>query len=174
MASEYIRKDGKLIPVGGKADLVDGKKIKANQWYIVEGGEWVAVDFTDGIFARLLSVRGGVKKVRTDDNKVLFIASDDNGNHAHGKTLKIALEELKFKNASRDVEQFRNMPKDTKKSPTEWAFVYRCVTGACQSGTEHFMATKGKLKAKYTLAEIVEQTRGAFGSDKFREVVGVA
>jgi hypothetical protein len=41
MASEYIIKDGKSIPVGGKADLVDGKILKPNRSYIVEKGEWV-------------------------------------------------------------------------------------------------------------------------------------
>ena len=34
MASEYVKKDEKFIPVGGKADLIDGKKLKANCWYI--------------------------------------------------------------------------------------------------------------------------------------------
>jgi hypothetical protein len=30
MASEYIKKDNELVPVGGKADLVDGKLLKPN------------------------------------------------------------------------------------------------------------------------------------------------
>jgi hypothetical protein len=172
MASEYVKKNGKFIPVGGKADIVDGKKIKANAWYIVEGGEWVEVDYSDGIFSRVLSTKNGVKKVKTDNNEILFIASDANGNHAHGETIKRAVEELAFKTASRDVEQYRNMPLTTKKTPAEWSFVYRVITGACTSGTKSFMESRGKLKAKYTLAEIIEQTNGAFGSDKFKEVVG--
>jgi len=30
------------------------------------------------------------------------------------------------------VSRFRNMPPDTRKTPSEWAFVYRMVTGACE------------------------------------------
>ena len=171
MASEYTRKDGKLIPVGGKAEIVDGKKLKAGCWYIVEGGAWVEVDFTDGIFSRVVSSKGGVKKVKTDEGKTLFIVSDDNGNNAHGKTIKEALEDLKFKIASRDVSQYQNMALTEKKTPSEWAFVYRVITGACQSGTASFIESKGKLKKNYTLAEITEQTRGAYGFERFQSVV---
>jgi len=172
MASEYIKKDGKLVPIGGKADIVDGKKIKAGCWYIVENAAWIEVDFSDDIFSRVISTKGNVKKVKTDDGKIFYVASDDKGNHAHGDSIKNALDELAFKVGSRDVEQFRNMPKDTKKTPSDWALVYRMVTGACQSGTKMFVESKGKLKSKYTLTEIIEQTRGAYGHDKFIAVVG--
>lgn len=131
MASEFAKnKDGIWGPVGGKADIVDGKKLKPQCWYIVEGGEWVEVDYTNRIFSRVLSTKGGVKKVKTDNNKILYIASDGE-NHAHGETLKKELEELKFKTASRDVSQYKNM----------------------------------------ALAEILVQTKGAYGHDKFRSVV---
>ena len=46
----------------------------------------------------------------------------------------------------RDVEQYRDMPPTTRKTPQEWAVVYRRVTGACRFGTEDFMARKGKLE----------------------------
>jgi hypothetical protein len=32
-----------------------------------------------------------------------------------------------------------------------------------------FMESKGNLKSKYTLAEIIEETRGAYGHLKFEE-----
>jgi len=70
MASEYAENsDGKIAPVGGKADLVDGKRLKPQCWYIVEGGGWVEVDFTDGVFSRVITSKKGVKKVKTDDGK---------------------------------------------------------------------------------------------------------
>jgi hypothetical protein len=85
--------------------------------------------------------------------------------------MREALEELSFKGGSRDVEQYRNMPLDTLKTPSEWSFVYRMVTGACQLGTREFLKSKGALKDAYSLLEIIEQTRGAYGSDAFRSVV---
>jgi len=90
---------------------------------------------------------------------------------AHGKDAKTALEELAFKIGDRDIDQYRNMPATTCKSPDEWAFVYRMVTGACRYGTQSFMESKGKLKKTYTLAEIIKHTAGAYGHAKFCEVV---
>ena len=63
------------------------------------------------------------------------------------------------------------MPNDTKKTPAEWAFVYRMVTGACQYGTERFIESHAKLKKAYSLPEIVTLTKGQWGCDKFFEVV---
>jgi hypothetical protein len=108
MASEYAKKDGKLVPVGGKADLVDGKKLKADRWYIVEGGKWVEADFSDGIFSRVLSNKSGVKKVKTEDGKVLFVVSDDNGNSAHGQTIKEARRTWFIKPWLNSMAQSRN------------------------------------------------------------------
>ena len=99
-----------------------------------------------------------------------FVASQD-GKNAHGKTIKEALEELAFKTDDRDVSQYKNMPPDTTKTPKEWAFAYRMITGACQYGTNSFMS-RHKLKKQYTLAEIIEATKGAYGHDRFIAVVG--
>ena len=101
MASEYIVKDGKEIPIGGKADIVDGKKLKANAWYIVESGKWVEVDFTDNVFSRVISNKSGVKKVKTENGQVLYVVHDDNGNSAHGRTIKEAREDLVYKNIAK-------------------------------------------------------------------------
>jgi hypothetical protein len=90
---------------------------------------------------------------------------------AHAADLKTALEELTFKLGDRNVDQYKNMPKHTRKSPEDWAFIYRMVTGACQYGTKQFMEAKGKLKRTYTLAEILTETKGAYGHDKFQSVV---
>ena len=165
MASEYIEKDGKCIPIGGKADLVDGKKLKPNRWYIVEGGEWVEVDFTDNIFTYVLSNKGGVKKVKTDDGKILYVVSDDNGNSAHGETIAKAREDLVYKVVAKfDGE----LPK--KATGKEWIGIYRAVTGACGAGVKHFVEQSGKsLDDTYTAKEIAELTKGRFGADKFAE-----
>ncbi len=90
---------------------------------------------------------------------------------AHGKTIQDALNELQLKTGVRDIEQYRSMDPKTRKSPADWAFVYRMVTGACQYGTQDFMARKGKLKATYTLTEILRETKGVYGHEKFAEVV---
>jgi hypothetical protein len=62
-------------------------------------------------------------------------------------------------------------PKDTVKTPDEWGVVYRAITGACSSGVETFIKCKGKLKNKYTLLEILEETKGAYGHEQFKNAV---
>jgi hypothetical protein len=103
-----------------------------------------------------------------------FYVAQKGGDNAHGKTIAEATQELMLKIGPRDVSQYRDMPANTKKTPAEWALVYRMVTGACQYGTRKFIEGHGKLKAKYTLAEILKLTRGQFGHERFAEVVSQA
>ena len=163
MASEYIKKAGKLIPIGGKADIIDGKNLKPNRWYIVEGGEWVEVDYSDGIFSYVLSNKSGVKKVKTDNGKILYVVSDENGNSAHGATIAQAREDLVYK----VVAKFDGkLPK--KATGKEWIGIYRAITGACGEGVKMFVAEIGKnLDDTYTAEEIAKLTKGRFGADKF-------
>ena len=165
MASEYIKKDEKLIPVGGKADLVDGKKLKPNCWYIVEKGEWVEVDFTDNVFAYVLSNKKGVKKIKTEQGNVLFVVSDENGNSAHGETIAKARGDLIYK----VVAKFEGeLPK--KATGKEWIGIYRAVTGACAAGVRNFVEqTKTDLEKEYTAKQIAKMVVGQFGADKFAE-----
>ena len=100
---------------------------------------------------------------------VVYIATDGK-NFAHGKTIRLAAEELAFKTGKRDVSEFKNMKPDTKKTPEEWAFIYRQCTGSCQTGIDMFMA-RHKLKKSYTLAEILEATKGAYAHNAFKSVV---
>ena len=172
MASEYNEKNGKFIPIGGKADIVDGKKIKPNCWYIVENAKWVEVDFSDDIFLRVISTKGNIKKCKDDNERILYVVTDGT-NNAHGDTIKEAQEALLFKTANRDVSAYKNMAMDTVKSPIEWAVIYSIVTGACEAGCRHFMDQR-KLKDAYTLSEILEETKGAYNYSRFIEVVGGA
>ena len=116
------------------------------------------------------------QKSQFEDGKLVgdkfYVASRD-GENAHGETIQEATEELMFKGGERDVDQYRDMPLDTVKTPSEWALIYRIVTGACSFGTREFIKSKSKgaMKESYSLAEILEETRGAWGHDQFRAVV---
>lgn len=135
---------------------------------IVESGKWVEVDVSDGIFSRVLSNRGGVKKVKTDSGKILFVVSDDNGNSAHGKTIAEAREDLIYK----VVAKFDGkLPKSA--TGKEWIGIYRAVTGACGAGIKHFVeSTKKDLDKTYTSKQIMELSKGQFGFEKFAEKCG--
>ena len=167
MASEYVKRDGIYIPIGGKADIVDGKKLKAGSWYIVENGKWVEVDFTDNVFSRVISNKSGVKKVKTDNGKVLFVVSDDKGNSAHGETIAKAREDLIYK----AVAQFEG---EIPKSATgkEWIGIYRAFTGACAAGVKNFVEGTGRsLDETYTSKEIANLVKGQFGAERFADKI---
>ena len=160
MASEYT-KDG--VPVGGKADIIDGKNLRADCWYIVDGGRWVEVDFTDNVFSRVLSNKKGVKKVKTEQGNVLFVVTDESGNSAHGKTIKQAREDLIYKIVARgDVK----LPK--KAAGKEWVGIYRAVTGACSAGVRNFVESNSiDLNAEFTAKQIAKLVQGSFGAEAF-------
>ena len=167
MASEYIKKNNIFVPVGGKADIIDGNILKPNCWYIVERGEWVEVDFTDNIFSYVLSKKKGVKKVKTEDGKILYVVSDDNGNYAHGETVAKAREDLIYK----VVAKFDG-PIPKKATGEEWIGIYRSVTGACSIGVKLFVEKTGKsLSEIYTAKEISEMVKDQYGGKKFAEKI---
>lgn len=153
-----------------KADIVDGEKLKANCWYIVEKKKWVEVDMSDGIFSRVISTKGRVKKVKTDEGKILFVAFDDNGNSAHGNTIKEARADLVYK----VVAKFDGaIPK--KATGKEWIGIYRAVTGACGAGVRMFVEKTGKsLDDTYTDKQIIKLIQGQYGAEKFAERVNKA
>ena len=169
-----------LRSVGGDLFISGDTKLTAPQLY----HDFSAFRVYDGVACVVLSRKriGGVtviacRHARIKNRKIIgdkFYIAQDGGTTAHGETIEEAIQELQFKLGPRDVSRFRNMPPDTRKTPSEWAFVYRMVTGACRFGTRHFMS-QHKLKKSYTLAEIIDATRGQYGHEQFvRTVTGEA
>jgi len=160
MASEYV--DNK--PIGGLAALVDGKKLKPQCWYIVEKGAWVEVDFTDGVFSYVLKTTKGVKKVRTENGEVLYIVGDDQGNFAHGKTIKEARADLVYKVTAKFDG---TLPESA--TGAEWVAIYRAATGACAAGCRNFVEGQSlDLAETYTKAQVKALTAGQYGSEKLK------
>jgi len=175
------------LHVGGWLDLRDTRitalpdNLSVEEiWFDGKIGDQTFAVF-DGIGSVVLSEKsvGDIlirhcQKSQFEDGKLVgdkfYVASRD-GENAHGETIQEATEELMFKGGERDVDQYRDMPLETVKTPSEWAFIYRIVTGACSFGTREFIKSKGAMKESYSLAEILEETRGAWGHDQFRAVV---
>jgi hypothetical protein len=134
--------------------------------------------FADGILTRKKSQRKisaeitlyKIEKLGYKNNAPIVYVIKSGELFAHGDTPQQAREALLFKTADRDVSAYRNMPMNTVKTPMEWAVVYHIVSGACEAGCKMFMSRQ-TLKDKYTLAEIIEATKGQYGHDRFVEVV---
>jgi hypothetical protein len=179
----YINADAKLdapalTSVGGYLYIEADAKLDApalypkgfNKFRVIDGLANVILSSKtkDGVEI-LLCREAKVKDQKLIGNK-LYVARQ-NGQTAHGKTIKAALEDLAFKVGSRDIEQYRNMTSETRKSVQQWVYVYRTITGACELGVQQFLEKKGNLKRSYTLAQILEETIGAYGHEQFRKVV---
>ena len=170
-----------LTSVGGDLYINSSAKLTAGKLYC---GSYSKFKVIDGIGCVVLSEKkqGDVTVLMCRHSKIknqkvvgdkFYVASKGSDN-AHGKTIAEATQELMFKIGPRDVEKYRGMSKDAAKSPTEWALIYRMVTGACQYGTNQFIESRGKLKKKYTLAEILTITKGQWGHERFAETVGAS
>ena len=159
------------LTVGGWLDL-RGTKIKNKRVKKLKEGDYVPGRYlyADGILTHVKLKRviyGYTYYVgRIKGHNVIY----DGKNYAHCKNFKSGVEELAFKEAE-DIgaEQYRNMPADTELTVEEAKTMYRVITGACQAGTNAFVDSLGKLKEKYTIAEMIDLTRGQYGSTTFKD-----
>ena len=99
-------------------------------------------------------------------NNVVF----DGENYAHCKSLKDGVCDLEFKKAKeRGAQQYKALTLESVVSKDEAITMYRIITGACRAGTDNFLSGIKDFKEEYTVREIVEITRGAYGSSVFEE-----
>ena len=91
--------------------------------------------------------------------------------YAHCDTLRNGISDLLFKSASdRGADQYKGISLDTELGVNEAVTMYRIITGACRQGSEQFVNSLGdKLKERYTIREMLELTKGQYGSERFAE-----
>ena len=135
--------------------------------YLWRNKEYIKVD---GIFTKIISERGNVMRVqRIAHRKVEYLVTDGAGKWAHGATLKEAKDSLIYKISNRDKSKYEAWTIDTEVTHAEAIEAYRMITGACAMGTRHFCETilGDKKKDKYTVAEVIELTKGQYGAESF-------
>ena len=164
--------DGFNPTVGGSLDLRSvsryiGKEVNIPIRYIWRNKDYINVD---GIFTKIISERGNVMRVqRIAHKEIEYLVTDGDGRWAHGATLKEAKDSLIYKIADKDKSEYNNWTKDTIVTHAEAIEAYRVITGACAMGTRHFceVVLGNKKKDKYTIAEVIELTKGQYGSECF-------
>ena len=135
--------------------------------YLWRNKEYIKVD---GIFTKIISERGNVMRVqRIAHKEIEYLVTDGDGRWAHGATLKEAKDSLIYKITSRDTTEYKSWSLDTEITHAEAIEAYRVITGACAMGTRHFCETilGDKKKDKYTVAEVIELTKGQYGAESF-------
>jgi hypothetical protein len=171
--------DGFNPTVGGYLDLrsltsVPGRLKDQNRKRTGNAIKWPCGKFikADGIFTEILSKKGNVYTVReVGGKKTFYLVTDGNDNWAHGDTLKQAKDDLRFK-IKADPELYRHLKADSVLKTDDAIAAYRGITGACATGTRMFLDGI-KVKKQYTIAEIAEVTKGAFGNDRFKSFFGI-
>lgn len=134
-------------------------------------GRWV---YADGILTH-------IKKEKRIDKYTFYVGRIpgrnvifDGINYAHCDTLRSGISDLLFKSASdRGAEQYRGLSLDTEMGVDDAVAMYRIITGACAQGSKRFVEDLGdKLKERYTIREMLELTRGQYGSESFEKFFG--
>ena len=94
----------------------------------------------------------------------------DGENYAHCKDFKTGVIDLEFKAAkNRGADQYKGLTPDSVVKYEDAVIMYRVITGACQQGTQSFIDSLQEIKPEYTIREIIELTKGRYGSGVFAD-----
>ena len=88
--------------------------------------------------------------------------------YAHCSNVRDGIADIAFKKLkNRGTAQYKNLTLDSVIPFKEAVIMYRIVTGACRQGTKDFLNSQKELKKEYTVAEIIEATKGQYGHETF-------
>ena len=94
----------------------------------------------------------------------------DGERYAHCKDFQSGVRDLEFKaEKDRGAEQYKNLDLSSTVDREKAIMMYRIITGACQAGTDQFLAGLKEIKQEYTIAEIIKLTKGNYGARTFEE-----
>ncbi len=123
----------------------------------------------DGILAKIIEKKKNVYKIQICGNTQHSYCFEADGVYSHGSTIKEARDSLIYKISNRDTSQYQGMKLSDTVSFADAIRMYRCITGACEAGTRHFVETVLKdKKEKYKISEIIELTAGQYGAESFK------
>ena len=75
-----------------------------------------------------------------------------------------------YKICDRDKSEYENLTLDSELTYSEAIECYRVITGACSAGTRQFCENILTVKKdRYTVREMMELTKGQYGSKMFKE-----
>jgi hypothetical protein len=124
--------------------------------------------YADCILSEIIAHRGNVYRVRIIGHETTsYVVTDGQGNYSHGKTLREAKADLRFKITKRDTTQFQGWSLAKRVSADDAIVAYRAITGACQEGVSHFLSTLDKTPKTITVQEIIDLTKGHYGHERF-------
>ena len=166
----------KLTSVGGSIDARGAEHVKQNDTEATRRCEAMLESsfalagfvFADGVLARVVSMRGRIKRVVICGQTRVSYLITDGSVWSHGSTLAEARDSLMFKIGSRDTTEFESWTLGLVVSKRDAIRAYRSITGACEGGVRNWMEQR-KTPEKITVRKIIELTNGAYGAETFKE-----
>ena len=159
--------------VGGWLDLSSALLRKVNVKHLAEG------DYIEGKYLYADGILTHVKRKKKIGDYIYYVGKipnqnviSDGENFAHCKSFKDGVCDLNFKKASdRGADQYKELTLESKVSYEDARTMYRIITGACAAGTQHFIdgLAEEDIKDEYTVAEIIEMTKGQYGHGTFKD-----
>ncbi len=137
-------------------------KMPANHIISWQGGKYI---LCDNIFCEVLSRKGRVYRCK-NKNGEFYIVTGEKFN-AHGKTIKEAKSDLRFKELKQDPSEFKKYDLDSVLTKEEMILCYRVITGACQFGVQDFISRKCPNVEKISIKKVLKLTEGEYGHQKF-------
>jgi len=117
----------------------------------------------DGMFTEVICKKGNVYKVKKLNEYKEFYLVTDGLRHAHGDSIQDAKADLIYKLSNdANIEKYKGMKKDSVLSFADAIECYRVITGACALGVKDFIQSKGIEERSYSIAEIIELTKGRY------------
>ena len=153
------------------------------EWTAADGTRYVSADLAANLTVEVEEERGKVIRGKRfycgyrrydcmgshgKKAEEIFIVTDGNGTYAHGNSIRNAKIDLLYKLGDRrDISQYRSLTDSSKLSYNEAIIAYKAITGACSLGISSFLDRKNPKKRDYTIAEIIDLTKGEFGHSRF-------
>ena len=126
----------------------------------------------DGLITKIISKRKAGEIVlwttqKLGLNKTVYVAQKGEL-FSHGETVKQAVHDLRYKITDRDTSKYKGWTLDSVHLIEDVIGAYRCITGACETGTKMFCEGKD-IPAKMSVNAAIAATKGAWGADKFEQ-----
>ena len=149
----------------GMGHIVNNKNYKQLQNGDYVPGKYI---YADGILTLIKGVHKiGQYTVYVGKFKGHNVVSDGTY-YAHCNNIRKGIADIAFKRLKdRGTAQYESLTLDSVIPFEEAVIMYRIVTGACRQGTKDFLNSQKELKKEYTVAEIIEATKGQYGHETF-------
>jgi hypothetical protein len=174
-----------LKTVGGYLDIYSNAEFSAPQLTnknfarnMKDGDERHGFIKADNMIIQFTSKRirtiGGIKYLvyKTPFIKIKYVINKTGSeNWSHCSNMKSGILDIRFKEAKRDIEQYKDYSLKDKISYEDAVILYRVITGACQQGTQQFIDNNKEIakKTEFTIQEIIDLTQGQYGNESLQD-----